>query len=235
MTDRSLFEAGAAALRFNAPLSGTRAIHLADAVLTTRPAVVVDFGCGRAELLLEIVDRGGEDVRGVGVDLDEKALTAARQNAVARNVSDRVSFVASEATAFGDRADIAISVGASHAFGGLRPMLQHFDAPRAVVGDAFWAASPDEWCVDTFGELPSSLSGIATVAEGTGWRVVEQDASTLDEWDAFEAGWCRGVAAVGTPAAASLATSRAEEYHDHYRGVLGFAWLVLARGEGLAP
>jgi SAM-dependent methyltransferase len=229
MTDRALREAGAAAVRFNAPLSDERAAHLIEAALTALPGVVVDYGCGRAELLLGIVAQGGAGVRGVGIDLDERALDTASANAAAREIGERTSFVALDATSYTGAADVAISIGASHAFGGFAAMLQRLRASRAIVADGFWAAAPDQWCLDTFGELPRGLPEVEAIAAAAGWDVAELDASTLDEWDAFEDTWAAGVAALKTDAAWEFAATRATEYRDHYRGVLGFAWLVLDR------
>jgi SAM-dependent methyltransferase len=224
---RALLEAGAAAVRFNAPLGDDRARRLVADALAEQPGLVVDFGCGQAELLLAIVDAGGPGVHGVGIDTNERALDVARETAAGRNLDQRLSFLAIDVRAYEGRADVALCIGASHAFGGLDPMLRHVNASRVLIGDAFWAAQPDAWSLATFGEFSRGLAEVKASASDVGWRVVDIDASTQDEWDAFEDGWCAGVAAVGTPDARALAAERASEYHDHYRGVLGFAWLVV--------
>ena len=93
---------------------------------------------------------------------------------------------------------------------------------RAIVGDAFFARAPDAWCVETFGELPEGTDAVRAVVRGNGWSVAEFGVSTLEEWDTFEAKWRAGVEA-------SYAAQRKAEYEEHYRGVLGFVWLVLDR------
>jgi SAM-dependent methyltransferase len=229
MSDHSFLQAGAAAVRFNVPLGDERAQRLTAQALAARPRVVVDFGCGYAELLLTIVAAGDASVRGIGVDTDEHALAIARTNAAARDLSDRTSFVVIDASEYEGVADVALCTGASHAFDGLEPMLRRLGASRALIGDAFWAAPPDPWSLETFGELPHGLNEVRAAATHAGWHVADIDSSTLDEWDAFEDAWCNGVTGVGTPDARAFASERASEYHDHYRGVLGFAWLVLDR------
>jgi SAM-dependent methyltransferase len=214
-------------LTYNAPLSATRAGALVDEVLETEPATVVDFGCGRGALLLDVLVAGaGAGMRGIGVDTDEGALAAAQRVAAERGVADRVMFVASDAQEWLASAavdvDVAISVGATHAFGDLAALLRALPGPRLLVGDAFFARSPDDWCVETFGELPQGTDAVREVARAAGWRVTDLGVSTLEEWDEFEARWRAGVDA-------DFARQRKEEYEAHYRGVLGFVWLVLDR------
>ena len=208
-------------VRFNAPLADARAARLVERVLEVEPDVVVDFGCGRGALLLTVVAADAR-VRGVGIDIDESALDDARETARTQGLAERVTFVAAEARAYDGDADVAIDIGASHAFGGLAPMLERLPGQRAIVGDGYWAAAPDTWCVGTFGELPADLDEVRNVAAATGWRVTDLDVSTLDEWDTFESAWRAGV----TP---EVAARRKAEYDQRYRGVLGFAWLVLDR------
>jgi len=60
----------------------------------------------------------------------------------------------------------------------------------------------------------TDLPGLVAGAEAAGLRVVSVDAATQDEWDEFNA-----LARTG---------ERDDAYRDGYRGVLGFAYLVLA-------
>lgn len=79
------------------------------------------------------------------------------------------------------------------------------------------------------GRLPQGSAGLASMVEARRWTVLDAALSTRNEWDAFEGGWVAAVRSVGTPAAHGFADERAREYHDRYRGVLGFCWLVLSR------
>jgi SAM-dependent methyltransferase len=212
---------------YNAPLGAPRAAALVARVLEVEPATVVDFGCGRGAFLLDVLVAGA-DVCGFGIDTDEPALTAARRAAVERGAADHVTFLASDAGAWIAGAavdvdvDVAISVGATHAFGGLAPTLGALPGRRIVVGDAFFARAPDEWCGETFGELPQGTDAVREIVRPTGLRVADLGVSTLEEWDEFEANWRAGVDA-------DFARQRKREYEAHYRGVLGFVWLVLDR------
>jgi methyltransferase family protein len=209
------------ALRCNAPLGDERAQQLVAQVLAVEPAVVADFGCGRGEFLLEVL-AASVAPRGVGIDLDDDAIAAAREGAAARGLAGRSTFAVGDASSANVQCDVAVCIGASHAFGGLREMLDALPGRRAIVGDGFWAQEPDAWCRETFGVLPEGLDGVRAVVATTSRRVTQVAASTLAEWDAFEATWRLGV----EPA---FAARRKDEYETRYRGVLGFAWLVLDR------
>lgn len=227
---RRLMAAGAGALDFNAPLGAGRA----DAIIASLAGVagvVVDLGCGRAELLTRFL-REFSNRTAIGVDNDQTLIT--RLHSSPTRPSGLTLVAADVATweppAGGVGATLAI--GVSHAFGGPVAMLDRLSevSPRglAFIGDSVWQAEPDVWCQDTFGELPDGATGLAAVARESGWTVRDAHLSSAEEWDEFEDGWIQGVRAVGTAEALTFADERATE-RERYRGVLGFAWLELTR------
>lgn len=228
----TLFDAGAAALRFNAPLGDGRAVELIKALRRRSARSVVDLGCGRGELA-RLIANEWERATVVGVDVDEKAIDGARRQAAVAGLDDRVRFAVEDAAAWSGPVDAAICIGASHAFGGPAELFARLanvvPGGMALVGDGVWETEPDGWCLDTFGELPQGPDGLASMAEAAGWTVLDAALSTRDEWDAFEGAWIAGVRSVGTPAAHAFADERTRQYYDRYRGVLGFCWLVLSR------
>ena len=72
------------------------------------------------------------------------------------------------------------------------------------------------------------FDGLLQVARATGFEVVYAERSTQEEWDDFEESWRAGVEAAEDPVLRLAAVERERDYRDGYRGVLGFAWLVLA-------
>jgi cyclopropane fatty-acyl-phospholipid synthase-like methyltransferase len=233
MTDpdlKPLFDAAAAALTFNSPMDEARAERLVDAVLGRAPQTVVDIGCGRGRLLLDVLTASTE-VHAIGLDTYGPDLVFAREQAAARGVADRVEFVLRDAAKFDGTADAVMCVAAAHVFGDLRAMLRRLRviAPhgRAVAGDGFFIRRPDSFCLKAFGNLPRSLDDVVAIARGAGWKVVDVDTSTPQEWDDFEGTWRSGVESVGTKQATEFSALRRAEYEQHYRGVLQFAWLVL--------
>jgi cyclopropane fatty-acyl-phospholipid synthase-like methyltransferase len=233
MTDpdlQPLFDAAAQALTFNSPMDEARAGRLVAAVLEREPATVVDIGCGRGRLLVDVA-RASSTVRATGLDNYGPDLVVAREQAKAAGVDDRVEFVMQDAAKFDGTADAVVCIAASHVFGDLTAMLRRLRgiAPRgrAVVGDGFFIRPPDRFCLKAFGNLPRSLDDVVAIARGVGWTVRSVDTSTMAEWDDFEGTWRAGVESVGTKQAMEFSALRREEYEQHYRGVLQFAWLVL--------
>jgi len=224
---RRLAQAG---LTFNAPLSEERASGFVAALPIAPAHHVLDLGCGSGELLLRIVE-AHPATTATGVDTGKEGLDRGRLAAVRRGLQRRVEFVEAAAETFVDIADVVICVGSSHAFGGTGPALEWLRecaAPggRVLFGDGFWAADPTPRALATIGELPR-LEQIQATAEAAGFRIERAEISTQEEWDAFEAGWRAGLERSTDPEAIAFAAERKEEYEEGYRGLIGFAWLVL--------
>lgn len=219
--------AGASSLRFNAPLSAHRADGLVDFVLTSGPQRVVDYGCGRGTLA-HLIAAADPSVVVTGVDTDADAIAAASAVAERLGLEARCRFENTDAAGFDSDAQVAICVGASHAFGPGEELLGALASRghrRAVIGDGVWTDEPGPNLVSMFGDLPTSVE-LTDAARAAGWLVQDVELSSLDEWDAFEGGWGAGVRSIGTPDADAFADQRWAEYTT-YRGVLGFAWLQL--------
>lgn len=229
---RNLMAAGAAAVRFNAPLGERRATKIVEFV-GANARTVVDLGCGRGSLAIELA-RAKPQLRCVGIDSDAEAIEQARVSAVIAadgDLGQRVSFEVGDVSEWATPSDAALCIGASHAFGGSLPMLETMRSlgrSAAVIGDAVWDAPPTAGQHAMFGDLPDGEDGLVALAVSAGWTVADQDRSTLEEWDEFEAGWIGGVRALGTRAATTFADDRQDQYRS-YRGVLGFGWLLLTR------
>ena len=95
MTDPSGFGSGAR-LTFHGPLSAGRADRLAADLAARRPASVVDYGCGWGEFLLRVLE-AAPGATGAGIDTHGPDLARARENAEARGLSGRVSFLEGQA------------------------------------------------------------------------------------------------------------------------------------------
>lgn len=233
MTD-SLAAARYSRLRWNTPLSGEHAERLLDRLAPG--GHVVDLGCGWGELLLRAVARGGT---GTGVDTDADALDRGRRAGAERGLP--AEFVEGPAASWRGAADRALCVGASHALGGTRAMLTRLaevvPQGRVLVGDGCWPAPPTEAAHAIFGDDVLPLAELATACADAGWQILHLDLADQREWDEFESGHRAGprewlLANADDPRAAEVRErhlAREREYLTAYRGVLGFAYLVLAR------
>ncbi|MFF3619437.1 SAM-dependent methyltransferase [Streptomyces sp. NPDC002467] len=203
---------------------------------------VLDLGCGTAEWLLRAL-AARPHLHAEGVDVSAVSLTRARQAARELGVDERLVLHQQEAAEFGpsEPFDLVISIGATHAFGGLLPTLaaarEHL-APggRVLIGESYWERTPSPAAVEMFGELADLATTVdAVVADG--WTPVHGHVSSRAELDAYE--WaCWGSLASWAldhpqdPASAQVleaATDARSDWLHGYRDSFGFVCLVLRR------
>jgi len=226
-------------MRWNAPLSEDHAELLLERLAVAVGDEVLDLGCGWGELLLRtVVDK--PDAKAVAVDSDAWALQRGRNAAVLRGLSERVTFVTGDISTWVAPADRVLCVGACHAWGGSAEALKALcrvvrPGGRILVGDEYWERSPSDRAAAFCGAGVLPLSGLVEAAVTAGWRVIHLSTADLREWDDFESTWRAGrlewlldnpdderAVLVGQKLEEQL-----REYVDCYRGVLGFAYLVL--------
>ncbi len=221
--------AGASWVQFNSPMSEGRARHIGEFASGLGPSLL-DLGCGYGKLALLAGERHCElDV--VGVDSDRLAIEHGRARVTEQGLEGRVRFEVGDVGKHSLPADVALSIGSSHGFGGTQQMfaaMKSLGRKGAVVGDMVWMDSATSALSELFGELPVGSQGLAAMASEAGWVVEDASVSSLEEWDGFEGGWIAGVRRVGTAEAETFADERAALYQD-YRGIAGFGWLYLTQ------
>jgi len=207
-------------------------------------ARLLDLGCGQGAWLLRLL-AGYPGVTAVGVDRSPTALATARAAASSGGMAGRIEWVQADAAAWhGDRFELVLSVGASHAFGGLTGTLaavrQHLvPGGRAIVGDGIWDVPPSSRALAALeaaeDEFPDA-AGLLAAAREQGFEPSYGHISTLAEWDEYE--WCWtgaltqwALADLDDPEARQEVLRIAEEHRTGwltgYRAQLGFVCLVL--------
>lgn len=228
-------------MRWNTPLSADHADLLLELLSVNAGHLVADLGCGWGQLLIRTIAKTPTS-HGIGVDTAEWALARGRALAIEQGVSDRVAFVAAEASTWAESADRVVSIGASHAWGGTLKALRglmHVVRPggRMLYGDGCWDRAPTSAASKLLGDGVLSLSAIADEGIDAGWRILHLGTADQHEWDEFESSWRRGREewSLSNPDDRRVQELRAglderlREYLNVYRGVLGFAYLVLGR------
>ncbi|MEE1927934.1 class I SAM-dependent methyltransferase [Streptomyces sp. TRM 70351] len=227
-----------------APLADASVERLLERAVPRGAGRVLDLGCGQGVWLHRALAAHPE-VRGVGVDLDADALSAARADAERLGVAGRLTLHHGPARDHGDPEpfDVVLCVGATHAFGGLLPTLAAV-RPRlapggvAVVGDGFWERPPGPAALDALGATEDEFADLATTVgrvTGDGWAPVYGHTSSPAEWDAYEWSWTGSLTRwalenPGHPHSAEAlrrATAHRDGWLAGYRGTLGFVTLVL--------
>jgi SAM-dependent methyltransferase len=234
---------GHALLDFNAPLSDGKAYDLIGSLHLGAGSTVVDYGCGWAELLLRAVEHE-PNARGLGVDSDDYAISRGRANVEARGLTSRVRLDLADVTTWETApADVVISIGASHAWGGTKQTLEAMRARlrpggTLLLGDGFWEQPPNARSVEIFGEDEfGTLAELVDLAMTCGYRLLSLATASLDEWDSFESRWCASrerwlLAHPDHPRAdevRAIVDDHREGWLKGYRDHFGFAYLTLAR------
>lgn len=227
-----------------APLDDDSVRVLLDRAVVTGTERVLDLGCGEGQWLLRAL-AAHPRLTAEGVDIDAAGLALAQQGAAALGVEERLALHQRSAAEFtAERPfDIILSVGASHACGGLLPTLaaargQLAPGGRVLIADGFWEREPDTAALESLGATVDDYDDLATTVDrvvADGWTPVYGHVSTVREWDAYEWSWTGSLAAWAldhpaspdAPAASRTASDHRSGWLHGYRGTLGFFSLVL--------
>jgi SAM-dependent methyltransferase len=233
--------------RYYGPMSPARASALVKLFDLAANDDVLDIGCGRAQLLMELL--AAHPARGVGVD--RNAAFIARGNATARelNLADRLTLIAkplTEAIAEDRRFAAVLCLGSSQAIGTLaEAMAWAFRALRpggvALFADGFWRAKPASEYLDALGgateDEMQTHAGNADLARAAGFRVLYTMAASDDEWDEYEGLYCSSVeryvdAHPEDPDSVAMG-ERVGRWHEAYlrygRATLGYGYYLLLK------
>ncbi|MBC7783610.1 MAG: class I SAM-dependent methyltransferase [Burkholderiales bacterium] len=103
---------------FNNPIGTHKADQLVRMLELQPEGYALDAGCGSGEFLVRVVTH--HQTNGVGVDLDPRCISAARETAAARAVASRCAFYVgdvNEHIAAPHSFDFGICLGSTYAFG----------------------------------------------------------------------------------------------------------------------
>jgi SAM-dependent methyltransferase len=158
---------------------------------------LLDLACGKGELLTTWAQRYG--ILGVGVDLSEVFIEAAKARAYELEVVDQLTFVVDDAADFPQehhQFDVVSCIGATWIGGGLLGTLKLMQTAlkpqdgMLIVGEAYWQQVPPpevytalDYSVDTF----TTLAGTLDRFESLGLTLVEMVLADLDGWDRYYA------------------------------------------------
>ncbi|KAH7480688.1 hypothetical protein FOMA001_g9013 [Fusarium oxysporum f. sp. matthiolae] len=108
---------------------------------------------------------------------------------------------------------------------------------RVLVGDMIWNRPPTNAALELFGSDILTLAELVDSSRETGWEVLNLGVADQREWDDFESKHRAGQRALilespESPFGQQLKEELAKRERDYltvYRGLLGFAFLILGR------
>ncbi len=201
----------------------------------------LDLACGKGEMLCQWARRWG--IEGIGVDISQVFLNAARERAKEMGVTDRVTFVEGDAGKYVVEArgfDIVSCIGATWIGGGLLGTLKMMQPALKqggllLVGEPYWIDQPPGEAYESAGvgkEDFTSLAGTFARFESVGLELVEMVLANQDSWDRYVAAqwwtvneWLRSH--LDDPDALALRAWTAHSKYDYLQyGRCYFGWGV---------
>ena len=222
------------------PISSEKVDRLLGLLDLPAGARVVDVGCGKAEMLVRLIERYG--CTALGIDTNPEFLAEARARAFDRGVAGQLELREAEVAGLmlsNESFDAALCVGATQAFGGYAATLKSLRAlvkpgGKIVVGDGFWMRKPDVSYLKALGaKLGDYTDHAGNVDAGIAESLVYlySVVADTDDFDHYEGLYNRAVESwcvenerdMDAPAARDRIRAWRETYLKWGRETLGFA------------
>ena len=188
-------------LAFMNPLAEEDVDEMIEALELEAGAHVLDLGCGKAEILLRIVERY-QDVRATGLDHSPPVLAEARRQAELRVPESRVVLLDQDVREYAPEPgsyDLVVSTGGVSfrgGVGGTLAVLSGFVASggKLLFGEGYWRENPSAEYLVSLGAAREELKdyeGTIEAAQDVGLELKRAVASSIEDWDAYEDAWAR--------------------------------------------
>jgi trans-aconitate methyltransferase len=241
-------------LAFMNPLAEEDVEEMIEALELEPGAHVLDLGCGKAEILLRIVERY-PDVRATGLDKSAAVLAEARRQSETRVPESKVVLLEEDVREYAPEPgafDLVVSTGGVSfrgGVGGTLAVLSGYVASggKLLFGEGYWREEPTAEYLVALGAAREELKdyeGTIEAAVEAGLDLKRAVTSSVDDWDAYEDAWARNGERYaekheGEEGVAELrewiANGRARYGELGGREILGFGLFLFAEVPGPGP
>lgn len=218
------------------------------AIDLSEPAYCVDYGCGKGQLLLDVL-QAYRNATGTGWDANEQFIREARERAARTGLQSRAAFEAKRIDASSAQAecDLAICFGSTHIFGGFGQTVDVLARAlrrggKVLLADGYWKRKPSPEYLHAFYNsaesdllyMPQMLDTLSAAGLGAPYILTSSDR----EWEQYEGLWSAQLEAasysVEDPQTAQAMRERAQKSRDNYwihggRETLGYAIVLAAK------
>jgi len=183
------------------PLAEEDVDEMIEALELEPGAHVLDLGCGKAEVLIRIVERYA-DVRATGLDRSAAVLAEARRQAEQRVPEARVALLEQDVREYAPEPgsfDLVVSTGGVSfrgGVGGSLAVLSGYLAPggKLLFGEGYWREEPSAEYLVALGAAREELKGYEgtiEAAQDVGLELKRAVTTSVEDWDAYEDAWAR--------------------------------------------
>ena len=181
------------------PTSREKILAVGDVLNLNADSHVIDFGCGKGELLVLWAEKFG--ISGTGVDISERFSEKARNTIQERKLDRNVEIVCANGSEYttDEKYDAGLCIGATFIWGGFRQTIQalkQFVKPdgRLAIGEVYVSNDMPREYIDT--HLPETTRHeyeLLQTAIDEGYDVEYAVRASHDDLDRYEAGNLRGL------------------------------------------
>ena len=182
------------------PSSQEKILAVGDILNLDEDSRVIDFGCGKGELLALWAEKFG--ISGTGVDISEQFCETARNKIQERKFDKRIEIVCANGSEYttNETYDAGLCIGATFIWGGFRETVQGLKkfvkpAGRLAIGEPYWLKSdiPKDYLDNGAPHGTLYEHEILKVSNTEGYDIEYMVRSSLDDWDRYNAGNWRGL------------------------------------------
>ncbi len=178
------------------PVDETKLEQLYDLLELKRNATVIDFGCGKGEMLIRLVEK--YDIKGLGIDKSPYCVREAEKRKRQRVPEADLRFLEMDGVQYkpetGESSDLAMCIGATWIYGSYRNTVRALgemtrSSGFVMVGEPFWRTNPPHEYLQSVGLSADSFDthhGNVTTGESEGLRLVCTLVSSEEDWDRSE-------------------------------------------------
>lgn len=182
------------------PMSYEKILGVGDVLNLNVDSRIIDFGCGKGELLALWAERFG--ISGTGIDISEQFYKTAITKIKERNLDKRIDLICANGKEYtsDDTYDAGLCIGATFIWGGFRETIQALKkyvkpGGELVIGEVYWLKN-DILQEYLNGSAPPGTMyehELLQVANEEGYDIEYMVRASLDDWDRYNAGNWRGL------------------------------------------